>query len=280
MTTRRTKAEMETIRDGIYEFAKENQPVTIRQTFYHLVAHGIIPKCEKQYRMISTQATNMRRDGELPYDWITDVGRSEIEPLTFKGMAEALRSVARTYGRNPWDNQPVYLQVWVEKAAMQALFSEITIPLCVPLYVSKGQSSVTFIRNAAERIKEQTALGKRSVILCYGDHDLQGIQIPEATAKGLWNDHGCDCEVLRMAVNEDQIEELNLPTRDAKDSAKKQGWDKPTVDIDAIPPAILKQMLYTDITDHIEDADAWNKSFDVEADEREQLEVFIQGFGA
>ena len=70
---RRTKAAIQALRDAIYEIVAEYQPMTVRQVFYQLVTRGVIDKTEAEYKTtVCRLLVQMRRDGELPFDWIAD----------------------------------------------------------------------------------------------------------------------------------------------------------------------------------------------------------------
>ncbi len=45
--TRRTKAQMEAIRDAIFSELEETHPQTVRHVFYRLVAMDVVPKQER-----------------------------------------------------------------------------------------------------------------------------------------------------------------------------------------------------------------------------------------
>ena len=49
---RRTKADLETIREAIYNVISENKPMTVRQLFYQLVTSSTISKTETSYKNI------------------------------------------------------------------------------------------------------------------------------------------------------------------------------------------------------------------------------------
>jgi hypothetical protein len=51
--SRRTKMEMEALREALFEIVAENQPVTVRGAFYLATCRGVIPKTENEgYRPV------------------------------------------------------------------------------------------------------------------------------------------------------------------------------------------------------------------------------------
>ena len=76
----------------------------------------------------------------------------------------------------------------------------------------------------------------------------------------------------RVAVNEDQIAELRLPTRPTKASdsrSKNFGFDI-SCEVDAIRPDVLRSLVRTSISHHI-DADQIKAAQEIERQERELL---------
>ena len=62
---RRTKAEIEVIREAIYNLLAEDNPMTVRQVFYQISTKGLIEKTEGEYRnTVGKRLTLMRRAGE------------------------------------------------------------------------------------------------------------------------------------------------------------------------------------------------------------------------
>ena len=47
---RRSKAEMERIREALCEILEEDEPMTVRQVFYRAVSAGVVSKTEREYK--------------------------------------------------------------------------------------------------------------------------------------------------------------------------------------------------------------------------------------
>ena len=58
--------------DAIYHWAEKHQPVTVRQLYYRLSTLDLCPKDENGYKAVQRVCANMRKDGILPFLWITD----------------------------------------------------------------------------------------------------------------------------------------------------------------------------------------------------------------
>src|SRR5687768_12723877 len=70
---RRTRAEMDVIRQALIDLLAEDHPATVRQMFYRLVARGIIAKTEAEYKgTICRLLVELRESGEVRFDWVSD----------------------------------------------------------------------------------------------------------------------------------------------------------------------------------------------------------------
>lgn len=232
------------------EFEDQNQePMTVRQMFYRMSSAGVVSKSEGGYRQIQRQLLNMRRKGAIPYSWITDGTRWVHKSVSFSNMREAMEYWQQNYRRALWDSQDVYVEIWVEKDALAGVFRPITEEYDVPLYVARGFSSETYIQTAAEQIK---SIGKPAFVYHFGDHDPSGRDAAKKIAAGMRR-FGAVFEFVEAAVTPEQIASMNLPTRPTKktDSRAKK-FKGESCELDAIPPATLRQMIRAAIERHID----------------------------
>ena len=276
---RRSKAEMDAIRGAIYEVLAEDKPMTVRQVFYRLVSAGVIAKTEAEYKgTVIRLLLAMRREGIVPYSWVTDSTRWMRKPPTHGSLGEALRHTARTYRRALWDNQDVYVEVWTEKDAIAGILYEETEEWDVPLMVARGFSSETFLYNSAQVIKE---IDRPTYLYHFGDYDPSGVAAAldiERRIKAFAPSAKIHFE--RAAVTPYQIEQWNLPTRPTKKTdTRSKHFEGESVEVDAIPPRLLRELASDHITQHINKY-ALEKVYDVEQAERETLDTIIKGFEA
>ena len=90
----------------------------------------------------------------------------------------------------------------------------------VPLMVSPGQSSDTFLYTAATTAKaERDRHRSKTVVLTMYDYDLSGERCHEAVRRKLTGFYpGVPVEVHRLALTEQQVADWNLPTLPAKEA--------------------------------------------------------------
>jgi hypothetical protein len=248
---KRSAAAIEGIRGAIRETLAADKPMTVRQLFYRLVSQGVIDKTEGEYKMTVGRLTvEMRRAGEIPYGWIADNTRRMRKPYTHSSPEGALELTAETYRRAVWDDQDASVEVWLEKDALSGVLYPVTAIWDVPLMVTRGFASLSFLYEAAAAIQAQD---KPTYIYYLGDHDPSGVDIPRDVEKKI-REHAPDSDITftRVAVNPEQIDELNLPTRPTKKTdSRSKNFQGESVEVDAIPPAVLRNLVESCITQHI-----------------------------
>lgn len=248
---RRTKREMEALRAVLYETVKANQPATVRQVFYLVVSLHVIAKTENEYDTIGRLLVQMRRARELPFGWIADNTRWMRKPTTFDSLEAALQDTAECYRRSLWREQPVYTEVWLEKDALSGVLYKVTGAWDVPLMVTRGYPSLTYLHEAAEAIAD---CGKPAYIYYFGDHDPSGLDIPRKVEAGL-REFAPQAEIhfQRVAVTPEQITEFQLPTRPTKKTdSRSKHFEGESVEVDAIPPAKLRALARQCIERHVD----------------------------
>jgi hypothetical protein len=277
--SRRTKAEMEAVRQQLYETLEADHPMTVRQAFYRMVSRpdALIAKTEGEYKQtVGRLLVQMRRAGRIPFSWIADNTRWMRKPRSYDSMADALWNTARAYRRDLWGHQEVYVEVWTEKDALAGVLLDVTAEWDVPLMVAKGFSSVTFLNSAAETIRD---IDKPAYLYYFGDHDPSGVHIDRKIEREL-RGFAPDAEIhfRRVAVTEGQIEEWGLPTRPTKKSdSRSKTFQGDSVEVDAIPPDRLRELVENCITRHI-DQYRLERLRVVETQERKTLEAYARGF--
>jgi hypothetical protein len=245
-------------------------PMTVRQAFYRAVSCGLIEKTEAEYKQtVCRLLVEMRRDGTIPFDYIADNTRWMRKPDTYGSKEEMLRLTAQTYRRAIWNDQDAYVEIWLEKEALAGVVVDVTAEWDVPLMVTRGYPSLSYIHAAACTISAQD---KPAWLYYFGDHDPSGVDIPRAVNKGL-RELAPDADIIfkRVAVLPEHIEEFNLLTRPTKKSdSRSKAFKGESVEVDAIPPDSLREMVRSCIERHVDD-DVLARTRRVEEAERSTL---------
>ena len=201
---------------------------------------------------------------QLTYRW------DSVRQKTIHRSKSGVR--AEEYGRSVppaiWDNQAAYVEVWLEKDALRGVLEPITNKWDVPLQISRGYASLSFLHGAADIERED----KPTFIYYFGDHDPSGVNIPRTIEKTLREmTPGSDITFTRAAVLPDQIASMNLPTRPTETSdPRSKGFQGESVEVDAIPVSVIRKMVNDCITRHLERR-TYEQLLRVEREERETL---------
>jgi hypothetical protein len=247
---RATKAEMEWRRAALYDIVAEMRPMTVRQVFYQATVRDIVAKTEAGYTKVQTDLAQMRRAGDMPYDWITDNTRWQRKPITYRSIEQALAETARFYRKDLWADADCYVEIWLEKDALSGVVTPITSMFDVPLMVARGYASLSFLHTAADYIN---SLDVPAYIYHLGDFDPSGVNAGEKIEETL-RDLAPDAEIHfeRLAVSLGQIQAWNLPTRPTKASdTRSKGFGDISVELDAIEPGRLRSLVQDAIERHL-----------------------------
>ncbi|MBU4532291.1 MAG: hypothetical protein KJ650_01390 [Firmicutes bacterium] len=160
----------------------EHNPMTLRQVYYQLVSKHVIDNNRSEYQRLSNALVKARQQGLVPWEYIEDRTRKPRHPAMWSDLAEFLDTVRRSYRRDIWTSQGLYVELWLEKEALSGIFEPITREYGLALVVGRGYNSWTALHDAAKRVME---MDRRAVILYFGDFDPSGEDIARALAEGL-----------------------------------------------------------------------------------------------
>jgi hypothetical protein len=250
--SRATQRQMQARRIALWTLTRHFAPATVRQIFYQATVHGIVPKIEAGYDQVQRCLVELRLDYNLPFDWIVDNTRWMRKPRSHNSLADALRFTAETYRRSLWADADCYIEVWCEKDALAGVLYPVTSEFDIPLMVSRGYSSITFLKDSAEYIE---ARGKPAFIYHFGDWDPSGQDAANNIERRL-REFALDAEIYfqKIAVTPVQIAEWDLPTRptNASDSRSFAWAGGDSVELDAIDPNRLRDLVRACIEHHID----------------------------
>jgi len=264
---------------GEYDF-----PLTLRQIYYRLVAANILPNRRTAYNQLSKVLVKAREKNEVDDTRIEDRARQVLErkegydsPESFvEAIRRYIKAMGSMYARDPWEDQDVFVEVWVEKDALARVVLNAAEPYRVTVCPSRGYSSYTYIKRMAidDRL---SSVGKPIVILDFRDHDPSGLQMTEDLANR-FNKYGSnlEIEVRRIALTIDQVKEYSLlpnPTKKADPRSPEYiaAYGDECWELDAIEPDELQRIVKESIEECIDD-DRWKETLAVETTERQELE--------
>lgn len=273
---RRGRAAMERVRIAIEAVLAVERPCTVRQIYYQLVSRGVIDKTESEYKAtVCRLLAEMRREGRIPYDAIADNTRWMRKPRSYASLGDALSQMQDDYRRAIWNDQDAYVEIWLEKDALAGVLVDVTRRWDVPLMVSRGFASLSFLHSAAEAIVEA---GKPAHLYYFGDHDPSGIVIPQKIEQTLRElAPNAEIHFERVAVLPEQIDAWSLPTRPTKRTdSRSKDFVGESVEVDAIPPSKLRELCNACIARHVDET-ALEATRRTEQAERDTLDQLIRG---
>jgi hypothetical protein len=276
---RRTREDIEVVKNAMRSVLLEDNPMTVRQVFYRMVSTGVIRKTEGEYKQtVCRLLSDMRLSGEIPFGWIADNTRWQRKPQTYSSVESMLRRTAEAYRRSLWDNQDAYVEIWLEKDALSGVLYDVTGRWDVPLMVTRGYPSLSYLMGAAEAIE---AMGKPTYLYYFGDYDPSGLDIPRNVESRLREfAPTADITFECIAVTPAQIIRWNLQTRPTKKTdSRSKGFEGESVEVDAIHPTDLRELAADCITEHI-DPGALEAMYAAEREERELLQGIADRYAA
>lgn len=279
--SRRSNDQIASVKDALVEIVEAQAPATVRQVYYRAVSAGIIDKTEQAYKSVCRMLTDLRRSRRIPYSSIADNTRWMRKPDSYGGIDELLRDTASLYRRDLWRSKDDYVEVWLEKDALSGVLYPVTAEFDVPLMISRGFASLSFLHGAGETIEYNAQAGKRVTIFYLGDHDPSGVVIPQKIESTLREfAPSADLTFTRLAVLPWQIKSMNLPTRPTKKTDSRcKGFEGESVEVDAIEPEVLRSMVRVEIEGFF-GADEINNLRLIEAKERDGLLKLARQAGA
>lgn len=255
---------IETINEILEDYQSQGYDLSLRQVFYQLVSKAIIENTERSYKNVGNLVSDARLAGLIDWEIIKDRGRAMVQNPHWSSAASIVAACANQFRVDRWENQPNYVEVMVEKQALEG----VLIPVCsewdVPFTANKGYSSSSAIYEASKRFL-QRAEDKALFILYLGDHDPSGIDMTRDV-----NDRmelflsGSGASVQRLALNMDQVREMNPPENPAKiTDSRAAGYIKrfghSSWELDAIEPRRLAAIV-SEAIERLVDKAKWKAS--------------------
>lgn len=249
MRNRMTKEEVQQLERQIIDVLSSDHPQSVRHVYYRMTDPRLpvsIPKTDAGYVQVQNRTVKMRRTGALPYGWIVDTTRRGYFVDTFSGKADFLKRVASLYRGDVWANHSTHVEVWCESRSIAGVIQDTCEKYAVSLYPSGGFSSLSLAHQAASYIQSNIDYcGKHDALILYvGDYDPAGVLIDRKIESEL-SSHldNVPLEFRRLAINRDQIELYDLPTKPRKQGDRRARHITETVEAEAMPAYILRGLI-------------------------------------
>lgn len=262
------------INNVIAEYQRDGYELTLRQTYYQLVARGYIENSERSYKNIGNLINDGRLAGLIDWRAICDRTRRVRKASHWNSPDEIIYSAARQYRIDRWKEQPNYVEVWVEKDALIDIIAQSCDPYDVPHFSCRGYTSQSEMWNAAQRFIDKRAEDKECHIIHLGDHDPSGIDMTRDIEDRL-EMFGADVRVHRIALIMDQVEAYDPPPNPAKLSDSRCGlyirkYGRHSWELDALEPSVLSTLI-TDELESLLDGEAYDQACKEEREGKDGL---------
>ena len=242
------------------EYDAQGYDVSMRQLYYQLVRRNSIKNDKNSYKRLSDLVNNARLAGLVDWDIFTDRERPTIQNSHWTSPAQILRDAARSFKIDKWQEQEFYIEVMIEKRALEGILIPVCKELDIAFTANKGYSSATSLYECGQRL---AGTNKRIRILHLGDHDPSGIDMTRDLEERLSMFAEREVIIKRLALNFDQVEEMHLPPNATKESDTRSAeYNKhfsASWELDAVEPATLADLVRKAVQKYRDEA-LWQKA--------------------
>lgn len=281
--------------EALKTFLSPDRPISKRAAMYRLLSMGLLDST-KDFHNFNRALNRALESGEhtnenFDDDCFDDNRRRTDRPMQWANLEEFVNETVPWYRRDFWQDQPERVEVWLEKDTAAFLVKDTTNECGVPLRISSGHYSRTFLYKAAQSIAGTSV---PLTVLYIGDFDPSGLDVERAARRGSngrdgvadflekdfgWRPGRFEKQVkwLRLGVSLDDYKTMPVKARvslkeDGNNGDKERGdpraesfkdeYDDYGVEVEALEvleAGGLARRVENEIRKHI-DVDAWNKS--------------------
>ena len=263
----------------ITDYAGQGLNLTLRQLYYRFVAADLIPNTERSYKRLGDIINDARLAGMVDWYAIEDRGRALMGTNYHDDPADAIEAAARAFALDKWAGQGCYVEVWVEKQALEGVIGRAARKVDVDYFSCTGYVSASAMWRAGQRFKSwaREGGGRRCVIVHLGDHDPSGMDMTRDIRDRLNDVFGGEVEVDRIALNMDQIAEYDPPPNPAKITDSRAAdyiarYGSSSWELDALEPRVLNDLII-EAVDKYRDVDKYDAVVELERRQRETIKA-------
>lgn len=272
---------IELINNVVNEYRNMGYELTLRQTYYQLVARGHIPNNERSYKNIGALINDGRLAGLIDWNSIVDRTRFIRQNSHWEKPEDVIMSAKYSYLLDKWEDQPNYVEVWVEKDALIDIVGQACRALDTPFFSCRGYTSQSEMWLAAQRFIVQNEIRENCFIIHLGDHDPSGIDMTRDIAERL-EMFGAYVEVNRIALTMDQVNKYNPPPNPAKITDTRSSkyireFGNESWELDALEPQMLAELITNEVT-ALRDDEIYERICAREAKEKNELQLLVDNY--
>lgn len=263
----------------IQRYEKRNRRMTLRQLYYQMVVENFFVNSNASYDRLGNIMSDARLAGLVSWTAIEDITRYTRDNTMFDSPIQAFETVRAQYMTDLWAGQPFRLVVGIEKDAMVGVIAEICHELRVPFTSFRGYSSQSQQWRLGRQLAGYVQRGQRPILLHLGDHDPDGVDMTRDNQERLSLFAGIDIQVVRLALNMEQVLKFNPPPNPAKTSSARyekyrEQYGESCWELDALKPEYIEQLL-TDAVRKFRDEALWSERLAEEAEDKDSMDIAI-----
>jgi hypothetical protein len=283
----------------LQEYEAAGYVVTLRQLYYQFVARDLFTERWSQagnrwrrdpdgtinappnYEKLSSVVSDGRLAGLLSWTALEDRTRQLQGIRTYLDPQDLLAQARKSYATDLWADQPWRPEVWVEKDALAGVIEGICNKLRVDFFAVRGYNSQSAQWEAGQRMARYIIKGQRPIVFHLGDHDPSGIDMTRDNRDRLELFAGAPIVVARLALNIDQVREINPPPNPAKVTDSRaaryiEEFGDESWELDALEPQAIEGLIEQAVL-KIRDEQLWDAALKREADGADTLDQIIEG---
>lgn len=268
--------------------------LTLRQLYYQFVARDLFPEerrwtwdgsrwkrdpegtknAEPNYKWLGGLLNDARLAGLVDWNAIEDRTRQLKYNNHWEDPADLLAWAADGYGFDKWRDQPERVEVWVEKEALAGVVERPSNRWDVSWFCCRGYVSQSELWRAAQRLAQYRKAGQVPTVIYLGDHDPSGVDMSRDIFDRMELFVGA-INVERIALNMDQIEELDPPPSPAKLTDSRAGsyierYGDESWELDALDVEYLDRLIDSAILVHV-DLELFEAAQEQQEEERNKI---------
>jgi hypothetical protein len=276
----------------IQEYNAQGFNLTLRQLYYQFVARDLLPAAwadragilnrPESYGKLGDLISDARMAGLVDWYAIVDRSRASYANRHWDRPSKVIEAALATYATDKWALQPHYVEVWVEKEALEDVLGRACGPLDVRYFACKGYTSQSAMWEASQRLVQKMDEGKTVHIIHLGDHDPSGIDMSRDIFARLSTFTYSRVHVQRIALNMAQVERYGPPpnpakTTDSRFADYQAKYGDESWELDALEPSVLVDLITRAILQFRDEA-LWQEATAKEEKGRSTIQYILQYF--
>lgn len=189
--------------------------ITLRQLYYLLVAEDHVDFSETSYRKVKNLMINARKHNRVPPTTFS-YDKSTPSDVVYGDAKKYLEKCSSSYRIPRTYNQPNHVEIWVEREPHRTFISSLVSEYDIPVYVTGGYSSFSFVFEAAKRIEASVDRAGSPRVLYLSDLSPASInmfesQVSEISSHLTLTREEVDAIMLRVGLEPEHVVKFDLP---------------------------------------------------------------------